>query len=101
MILRLWKGWAELGRPDDYPRHFREIVLPELRAVAGFVDAELLKRTEDDRILFTVVTRWESMDAVKAFAGDDPETAVVHDAAAAVLIGFDDRVEHHELIEKS
>lgn len=98
MILRIWKGWAALERPDDYPHHFREIVLPELRAIAGFAGAELLKRIEHDRILFTVVTRWESMDAVRAFAGEDLETAVVHDAAAAVLLGFDTMVEHHELI---
>ena len=99
MIARRWRGWA--GGPanaDAYVEHFERAVRPRLEASDGFVDATV-ERVEQDggRTEIVVVTRWESLDAIRAFAGDDVEVAVVEPEALAVLADFDDRVRHIEL----
>jgi heme-degrading monooxygenase HmoA len=99
MIIREWRGRASLSRADEYPRHFREKVVPELRHLPGFAGAGLSRRQLDDRLEFLVLTRWQSMDAVRAFAGDDVETAVVEPGAVDALMEFDARVRHYEVIE--
>src|SRR5437899_13034024 len=57
--------------------HFHDKVVSELRQVPGFVGAQLNRRPLDDKIEFLVLTRWQSMDAIQAFAGTDAEKAVV------------------------
>jgi heme-degrading monooxygenase HmoA len=100
MIARTWRASATRDRRDAYPEHFRRRVVPELRAVAGFLGADLLARDTADAVEFTVLTRWESMDAIRRFAGEDPERAVVDPDAAAVLRTFDSRVTHDEVLER-
>lgn len=99
MIIREWRGRADVSNTQAYPRHFREHVAPELAAIPGFLGAELCGRTLGDKIEFVVTTRWRSMDAVRAFAGDRPERAVVESGAVAALTDFDDTVSHYDMIE--
>ncbi len=98
MIGRLWHGWTTVGDAPRYQEHLREETFPELRTIDGYVDGYLLRRDSGDRVDFTVLTLWESLDAIRAFAGDDYETAVVPDAARRALRGFDERVTHHEVV---
>ncbi len=99
MIARRWRGWA--GGPagaDAYVAHFERAVRPALEATGGFVDATVERVEQDDgRTEIVVVTRWDSLDAVRAFAGEDVELAVVEPEARAVLDDFDARVRHIEL----
>jgi mannose-6-phosphate isomerase-like protein (cupin superfamily) len=98
MIARRWRGWAAgPADADAYAAHFERAVRPRLEAVAGFVDATLERVDDDGRIELVVVTRWESMDAIRAFAGDDPAVAVVEPEARAVLVAYDEQVRHIEL----
>jgi heme-degrading monooxygenase HmoA len=99
MILRLWRGRAEISRPEDYPRHFRNAVLPELRATPGFIGARLTRRLEGGEIEFLVITEWASLDAIKAFAGERLDEAVVEPAAVAALASYETTVQHFEVIE--
>lgn len=99
MIMREWRGRAEHDRPEVYPRHFRTRVVPELRRVPGFLGADLLRRDLADSIEFTVITRWASMDAIRAFAGDDASRAVVEPGAVVALREFDELVSHHVVVE--
>ena len=99
MVVREWRGLAAPERADAYPKHFRERVVPELRGVAGFVGAKLCRRQIGDRVEFLVLTRWRSMEAVRAFAGPSPERAVVEPGAVAALIDFDETARHYEVIE--
>src|SRR5215475_12552777 len=69
MIIREWRGRVRPSNADAYPRHFREKVVPELRKVPGFVGAHLSRRQLGDQIEFLVLTRWQSMDAIRGFAG--------------------------------
>lgn len=99
MIIRAWRGYASLAKPDDYPHHFRCSVVPELRAFEGFLGAGLLRSQTADEFEFLVHTRWRSMEAIRGFAGDDPERAVVEPEAARALVCYDERVRHYEVIE--
>ena len=75
-------------------------MLPELRRIAGFRGASLLREERAEGIEFLVLTRWDSMEAIRSFAGEDVERAVVEPAAVAVLVDFEKRVRHYELIEE-
>lgn len=99
MIIREWRGRASPLHAEDYPKHFREKVVPELRDLPGFAGADLSRRQLGDKLEFLVLTRWRSMDAIRAFAGDDVEHAVVEPGAAAALIEFDTGVRHYEIVE--
>jgi heme-degrading monooxygenase HmoA len=99
MIIREWRGRASLKRAAAYPDHFRHAVLPELRHIPGFLGATLSRRDQGETVEYLVLTRWPSMDAIHAFAGDDPNKAVVEPGAGAALTDFDDFVRHYEIIE--
>jgi heme-degrading monooxygenase HmoA len=101
MIVRMWRGRAAKHRPDDYKRHFEKLVLPELHALPGFLGAMLLRREVAEGFEFLVVSQWESLDAVKVFAGDNYERAVVDPGAAATLETFDKTVSHYEVLSRS
>ena len=99
MIIREWRGRARLDRADAYPKHFRESVAPELKNIPGFVGADLCRRIAGDRIEYLVVSRWRSMEAIRVFAGDEPNNAVVEPGAIAALEEFDDFARHYETLE--
>jgi heme-degrading monooxygenase HmoA len=101
MIIREWRGYAVLAHADAYPVHFRGAVLPELRRLPGFLGASLSQRRLADRIEYLVLTRWQSLDAIGAFSGDDLDAAVVEPAAAAALLNYDRTVQHYEIIEEA
>jgi heme-degrading monooxygenase HmoA len=100
MIARVWQGQTSTQDAEVYRRHFVESVRPALDGVSGHLGALLLRRaTEaDSRADFLVVTFWESMRAVRAFAGPDPNRAVVDPAVLQVLTDFDASVRHYEVV---
>jgi heme-degrading monooxygenase HmoA len=97
MIARLWSAQTTSENWPAYERHFTENVLPELRAVTGYISSHLLKRENGREIEITVVTFWRSFEAIDTFAGPDREAAVVAPNAAALLTNFDRRVRHYEV----
>jgi heme-degrading monooxygenase HmoA len=66
MTIREWRGRASAEQTEAYPDHFHQVVMPELRGRAGFLGAYLGRRLVDDEIEVVVLTRWESMEAIKA-----------------------------------
>jgi heme-degrading monooxygenase HmoA len=97
VIARIWRGWAPLGAADDYQRHYETEVGENLRAVSGFRGARLLRREDGREVMFTSITFFTSLDAIRGFAGDDYEVAVVEEAARRALSRWDERVSHHEV----
>jgi heme-degrading monooxygenase HmoA len=94
-VVRVWKGYGTADGVDRYcHEHFATTVLPALRAVSGFVDANVLVRPVDDEVQVVVATIWDSIDAVEDFAGPDYERAVVEPVVSDLLARFDDRVAH-------
>lgn len=96
MISRYWRGLFRAERADDYVRHLREHTFPKLERLEGFLGGSILRRNVTTGVEFVVLTRWRSLDAIKAFAGDDPERAVVPDELSSMIIEYDDRVRHYE-----
>src|SRR5919201_4282727 len=97
MIARVWTARARPGGADAYAAHFNDHVLPVLEAVVGYEGATLLRRARGDSIELIVVSWWKSEDAIRGFAGDDFERAVVADEAKRLLTSFDDVVRHYEV----
>jgi hypothetical protein len=101
LILRMWRARSTVDKSGEYVQHATKKVFPALRAIEGHRGAYLLRRAIDGAIEFVVLTLWESMEAVRRFAGEEPEKAVVEPEARAVLIGFDNSVTHFEIIERT
>ena len=98
MIARIWRGWAPAATADDYQRHYETEVSENLRLLSGFRGARLLRREDDQEVMFTSITFFTSLDAVRGFAGDDYDVAVVEEAARSALSHWDERVSHHEIV---
>ncbi|MHC1760141.1 MAG: antibiotic biosynthesis monooxygenase [Negativicutes bacterium] len=98
MIERIWRGRATIENAPKYQKHVTEHVFSELNQIPGFMGARLLKRQEEDEIEFLAVTMWESLAAIKGFAGDNIETAIVEPAAREVLCEFDEFATHFEIV---
>ncbi len=97
MIVRLWHGWTTRDNADSYEALLRREVLPGIHRIPGYKGAYLLRREAESEIEFVTVTLWDSMDAVRAFAGEDYEVAVVPPAARKLLSRFDPRSVHYEM----
>jgi heme-degrading monooxygenase HmoA len=97
MIARMWSARAPRAGAPRYVDYFRTHVLPELAAIAGYEGARVLTRDRDGDAEVVVITWWTSLDAVRAFAGDALDTAVVHSAAAALLTDYDRHVAHYTI----
>ena len=99
MIVRIWHGWTTPQNADAYESLLKTEVFPGIAAknVAGYRGIELLRRPLGGEVEFVTIMRFDSLAAVKAFAGEDHETAYVPDKARAVLARFDARSQHYEV----
>ncbi|MEA2692494.1 MAG: hypothetical protein QOJ16_1881 [Acidobacteriota bacterium] len=98
MISRIWHGWTAPGNADAYEALLQTEIFHGIkeRQIAGFRGIQLLRRELDDEVEFVTVMRFDSLDAVRAFAGEDYEVAVVPPKARALLARFDARSQHYE-----
>lgn len=97
MIARSWSAEASPENAEKYIRHFREKVLPVVTSIEGHRGAYVLRRPRGEGVEIVIITLWESMSAVRKFAGDDPDVAVVTGEARAILTRFDEQVAHYEV----
>jgi heme-degrading monooxygenase HmoA len=97
MIARTWRGWAPTATADDYQRHYETDVAEHLREVPGFQGARLLRRPNGDEVEFTSITFFTDLEAVRGFAGESYEEAVLEEDARRALSRWDDRVSHAEV----
>jgi heme-degrading monooxygenase HmoA len=78
--------------------HLRSETFPALRKIPGFVDASILSRTLATGVEFQIITRWESIDAIVKFAGADPERSVVPAQVEEMMLEYDSRATHFEVV---
>lgn len=88
-----------LADAPDYLQLMREVALPDYRSTPGNVGAWCLHREEDGRAVFTMLTFWTDLDAVRAFAGDPVETAKYYGFDADFLIEAPPTVTHFEVAQ--
>jgi heme-degrading monooxygenase HmoA len=97
MIARMWHGWTKPQNADAYENLLRDEMFPGMRRITGFEGAYLLRRAAGDEVEFVTVTMFTSLDAVRRFAGDDYEAAVLHPQAAMLLSHYDPKSVHYEI----
>jgi len=102
MIGRVWHGWTSPENADAYEALLQSEIFPGIlaRQVAGFERIELFRRAAGHEVEFMTIVWFDSLDAVKAFAGEDYETAYVPASARAVLARFDARSQHYEVRDR-
>ncbi len=99
MIARIWHGWTTPGYADKYESLLKEEIFVGIqnRRIRGFKNIQLLRRESDAEVEFVTIMKFDSLDAVREFAGEDYEAAVVPEKARAVLSRFDKRSQHYEI----
>ncbi len=99
MISRQWRGIAKAEEADNYIHHLQSNTFPQLSGIDGFIRAEILGRSTDKGIEFLIVTTWQSMEAIRQFAGELAEIAVVPAAVQQMMVEYDKRVTHYDVID--
>ena len=100
MISRVWHGWTTPENAPAYEALLLSEILPGIAArnSRGYRGAHLLRRETGAEVEFVTVLWFDTLDAVKAFAGQDYETAVVPPRARALLARFDARSLHYDTL---
>lgn len=99
MIARTWRGWTASKDEDAYVDYLNETGIREYRSTPGNRAAYILKRRTGERTEFVTLTFWESLDAIRGFAGDDIERAVFYPEDDRYLVDRETGVSHYEVIE--
>ena len=99
MICRIWHGWTMRGNADVYEALLRDEIFVGIkgRDIQGFRGIQLLRRDVGEEVEFVTIMKFDSLAAVKVFAGEDYEVAVVPPKARAVLSRFDQRSQHYDV----
>jgi heme-degrading monooxygenase HmoA len=100
MISRHWRGLARADRAAEYKHHLRTETFPSLNRIRGFIDASILTRHLQGGVEFLVITRWESLEAIAAFAGADVEAAVVPAQVRSMMMEYDERARHYDVAKE-
>jgi heme-degrading monooxygenase HmoA len=102
MIARIWHGWTSVAHADAYESLLRHEIFEGIgeRKLPGFSGIDLLRKDSADEVEFVTIMWFESLGAVRSFAGEDFETAVVPPAARALLTRFDKTSAHYDVRER-
>jgi len=100
MIARIWHGWTIPQNADKYETLLKAEIFIDIhnREIHGFQGIQLLPREIDHEVGFITIMAFESLDAVREFAGEDYEAAVVPEKARILLSRFDERSQHYEIV---
>jgi antibiotic biosynthesis monooxygenase (ABM) superfamily enzyme len=96
MITRMWRGWTVPRDADAYERFLLDDLFPSMREIEGFLGADVLRREDGGEVAFVTLTRFRSIDDLRAFAGDRLETPVIEPRAAELLSRYEGRAVHYD-----
>ena len=97
MIARHWRGWTAAKNADSYETLLRDKVLPDLKKIPGYKGGYVLRMDGAQEVEFVVVNLFESLEAVKQFAGPDYKTAVFEPEAKQLLQRIEPVANHYEV----
>lgn len=92
----MWRGWTSPENADAYAAFLLGSLFPSMRELHGFLDADVLRRRDGDEVAFVTLTRFRSLEAIRAFAGDEYEVAVLEPEALALLSRYEPRAVHFQ-----
>jgi heme-degrading monooxygenase HmoA len=101
MIARIWHGRTLTAKADEYEKYLNASGVERILKTDGNHGAEVLRKTEGPRTDFIVISYWESIDAVKRFAGPNYEKAVILDRDREFLVEVEPNVLHYEVVRAS
>lgn len=101
MIVRMWHGRVESSKAQAYREFLNQRAIPDYQSVAGNISVHILERQEGKDTHFITMTFWTSMEAIKGFAGDDPEVAKYYPEDKGFLLEFEPKVVHYEVVGHS
>jgi antibiotic biosynthesis monooxygenase (ABM) superfamily enzyme len=96
MITRVWRGWTASQHAGAYEQFLLGDLFPAMRRTRGFLGAEVLRRPDGLEVAFVTLTRFDSLDAIRAFAGDRYEVPVLEPAALARLSRYSEKALHFD-----
>ncbi|HKP92496.1 MAG TPA: hypothetical protein VJS88_01265 [Chthoniobacterales bacterium] len=99
MIARLWHGYT---KPEDAPTYHEMLlksILPGIHRIAGYKGSYVLRKEAETEVEFITITLWESVDAIREFAGPDYEKCVIAPDAAHLLTRHDVRSTHYDAVK--
>src|SRR5713101_6825786 len=99
MIARIWHGWTKRNDAKTYEQMLRDEIFPGIaqRDIKGYHGAELFVREDGDGVEFVTLLRFDSMDAVKEFAGEDESKPVIYSKAES-LIARMEQARHYRIV---
>lgn len=97
MIARVWKGWTSAENADAYEKLLREVVYPELQTIEGYLGGYILRQNNPDETEFVTVNLFDTLEAVKAFAGPNYEAPVFEPEARRLLSKVEPIARHYEV----
>lgn len=98
MIARLWHGWTTPENADTYEKFVGTEVLPSFGAISGYKGAYLLRSDGESETEFATLTLFEDLEAVRRFAGEDYQRAVIPAEGRKLLSRFDERSKHYRVV---
>lgn len=97
MIARYWRGWTTRANADAYEYYLGRAVFPQLQAIEGHHGVQLLRRDLAEESEFVVINFFESIEAVKRFAGEDYTVPVFEPEAKLLLSRIETEARHYEV----
>jgi heme-degrading monooxygenase HmoA len=97
MIARVWKGWTKTEDADEYEKLLREVVYPGLKKISGYQGGYILRQDNRDETEFVTVNLFESIEAVKAFAGTEYDVPVFEPEARRLLSKVEPIARHYDV----
>ena len=97
MIARVWRGWTPAGNADAYEKLLKEVVYPGLKHIPGYHGGYIFRQDGQEESEFVTVNLFESLDAVKAFAGSDYEVPVFEPEARRLLARVEPIARHYDV----
>ena len=97
MIARLWRGYTKPEHADAYEAMLKPELLPGIGTVNGYRGSYLLRRDGQDEVEFITIMLWDSLDAIRAYAGDDYETSIVPEERRKYLSRHDRTAVHYQV----
>jgi heme-degrading monooxygenase HmoA len=98
MIARIWHGVTLKSKADEYLQFLNQTGVHDYQATAGNLGVHVLRRIEGEHAHFLILTFWESIDAIRKFAGDDYEMARYYPEDRDYLLEFEEKAAHYEVM---
>lgn len=101
MLARIWHGVTAKSKAEEYADYLNKTGVSDYQATDGNRGVHVLRRIEGDQAHFLIITFWDSVEAIKRFAGEDFEKARYYPEDENYLLEFEEKVAHYEVISST